>query len=64
MGLGLQIEKSRWRAFRREQILDVQKNEVTNIYAIHVLSPLMGFVVRLYKMMWLPVDVSDWSFFG
>lgn len=64
MGLGLQIEKSRWRAFRREQILDVQKNEVTNIYAIHVLLPLMGFVVRLYKMMWLPVDVSDWSFFG
>lgn len=64
MGLGLQIEKSRWRAFRREQKLDVQKNEVTNIYAIHVLLPLMGFVVRLYKMMWLPVDVSDWSFFG
>lgn len=63
-GCCLQIEKSRWRVFRREQVLHVQENEVTNVYAIHCCVTISGNCCKAIQSdMWLPVDVSEWMTF-
>lgn len=60
----LQIEKSRWRVFWREQVSHVQENEVTNVYAIHCCVTISGNCCKAIQSdMWLPVDVSEWVTF-